>query len=161
MVLGGFFFDFDPFLTRSEIASRSMWDRGEGRCWGGPERSRDRPRRRRRGAGASEALEAVQWCTGAVCGCDEVARASSGGIRRRAAPGRVRRCVNRVRHARRRGGGPGCGLEARRASRRRRGHVVPLKVVCVRKTTGRFDAVAVPFAYIGRVLYMRTFCWGD
>ena len=116
------------------------------------------PPTRRRRFGVAGGLKG---CTGAARGSDEVARARLavyGKGRRRNGYGGV---CTKARHARRRGGGPGWDLDAWHASRRRRGHVVPLKVVCVRKTKGRFDAVAVPFAYIGRVLYMRTFGRGD
>jgi len=57
MALGGFFLIFEPVPAGSEIPRGPRWVRGEGRCWGGPERWRDRSRRRRRGAGALDALE--------------------------------------------------------------------------------------------------------
>ena len=60
MAVGGFFFDFGCIRTRRGVPGGPRWDRGEGRCWSGPARSRGRARRRRRGAGVSEALVAFE-----------------------------------------------------------------------------------------------------
>ena len=132
--VGGFFFDFGPIRTRRGVPRGARPWRGEERCWSGPERCGGCLRRCRRGAGVWMRWRPL-WVTAAPTGSRE---GPSGVLRWRTAPGRVRRCVNRARHARRRGSGPGCDLEAWRVSRRRRGHVVLIKVVCVRGTAGLF-----------------------